>query len=81
MSERWPIVIARTVHSVEGGAWSVLAMLRTGLTERIELGCVVGRTLIPSVHAGFEDSQQSEWPREESNLRTRIRALDPPYDG
>lgn len=63
MSERWPIVIARTVHFVEGGAWSVLAMLRTGLTEGIELGCAVGRA-----PGGFEDSQQSEWLREEVSL-------------
>ena len=33
------------------------------------------RTPIPSVHAGFADRQQSEWPREESNLRTQIRSL------
>jgi hypothetical protein len=29
----------------------------------------------PSVHVGSEDRQQSEWPREESNLRTQIRSF------
>ena len=31
-------------------------------------------TLIPSIHAGFRPST-SEWPREESNLRSQIRSL------
>jgi hypothetical protein len=30
---------------------------------------------VPSIHAGFEDRWQSEWPREESNLRTQVRSL------
>jgi hypothetical protein len=29
----------------------------------------------PSVHAGSEGRSESEWPREESNLRTQIRSL------
>jgi hypothetical protein len=63
-----------TVSQAQGPHKPVPVSMRVShipLAGRIALPIGVLRTPVRSVHAGFEDRPQSEWPRGESNLRAR----------